>query len=199
MLRVTKDLQSVLALALRGPSGGGGSGGTGETMAVGDSRQAAAAELLERKMEHLAQSLKAKTQNFKRQFQSVRAQIATRSSENALLEEKLRDLRQGVKQREHIRRIKATTSAPTKPQAPPAAAEGEKPQVGAGKAGRDEGEIRFKEVQQRTHLLELVKRHTKEIELLRKELDRLRQRTFPTFVHLYQSHPANPDASSGMA
>ena len=53
----------------------------------------------------------------------------------------------------------------------------------------------FREIKGRHVLLDTAKRHTEEIDLLRKELDRLRQKTFPSFVQLHEDRPANPDFS----
>merc|ERR1712203_937439 len=108
-----------------------------------------------------------------------------RKTENSMLEKKLRELQQNVIQCEHIRRLRA-------------------PQGGGGSGGGEkEGEIRtaqsnFKEVKIRQSLMEAAKKHTEEIDLLRKELDRLRQKTFPSFVQLHEDRPANPDHSSTM-
>jgi hypothetical protein len=51
----------------------------------------------------------------------------------------------------------------------------------------------FREVKTRQTLMDAAKKHTEEIDLLRKELDRLRQKTFPSFVQLNEERPANPD------
>lgn len=51
---------------------------------------------------------------------------------------------------------------------------------------------RFRDLKLRRNMMEAAKRHTDEIDLLRQELDRLRQKTFPSFVRL--ADKANPDA-----
>lgn len=51
----------------------------------------------------------------------------------------------------------------------------------------------FKETQARRKLLDQAHKSTKDIEILRKELDRLRQKTFPSFVQLHEHKPLNLD------
>ena len=43
---------------------------------------------------------------------------------------------------------------------------------------------KFKELAEKRKLNQIVKQRTDEIEFLRDELDRLRERTFPSFAHL---------------
>mmetsp|Transcript_38744 Transcript_38744/g.91098 ORF Transcript_38744/g.91098 Transcript_38744/m.91098 type:complete len:1764 (-) Transcript_38744:52-5343(-) len=178
MLRVTKGLQSLLK---------GGEEG----------RNKADADLLERKIEHLSTTTVQKESNLKKQYAINQRAAKMRKMENSMLEKKLRELQQNVIQREHIRRLRAPTSGGA---SGPSRKEGEKPRIigGGGQIEENEGEIRaaqaqFREVKIRTGLMDVVKRHTEEIELLRKELDRLRQKTFPSFVQLHEDRPANPD------
>ena len=44
---------------------------------------------------------------------------------------------------------------------------------------------KFKELAEKRKLNQIVKQRTDEIEFLRDELDRLRERTFPSFAHLH--------------
>merc|ERR1719178_507780 len=81
MLRVTKDLQSLLH-------------GAGE-----ESRNKAEAELLERKKETLKACLGGYTRA-----------VRVKQRENTMLAKKLGELQQNVIQREHIRRLRAPTS-----------------------------------------------------------------------------------------
>mmetsp|Transcript_5773 Transcript_5773/g.13698 ORF Transcript_5773/g.13698 Transcript_5773/m.13698 type:complete len:1748 (+) Transcript_5773:106-5349(+) len=178
MLRVTKGLQSLLR---------GGEEG----------RNKADADLLERKIEHLGSTTVQKEQTLKKQYAVNQRAVKMRKMENNMLEKKLRELQQNVIQREHIRRLRAPAAGGA---SGPSRKEGEKPRVigGGGQIEENETEIRaaqgqFREVKIRTGLMDVVKRHTEEIELLRKELDRLRQKTFPSFVQLHEDRPANPD------
>jgi len=178
MLRVTKGLQSLLK---------GGEEG----------RNKADADLLERKIEHLNQTTQQKEASLKKQLAICNQATKQRKMENAMLEKKLRELQQNVIQREHIRRLRA-------PQGGGAAVTGgkagEKRRVigGGGRIEENEAEIRgaqgsFRECRSRRALLDTAKRHTEEIDILRKELERLRQKTFPSFVQLHEARPVNPD------
>jgi hypothetical protein len=52
----------------------------------------------------------------------------------------------------------------------------------------------MKRITMRRRLVELAKSQTEEIEFLKQELDRLRQRTFPSFAHAAKARmSANPD------
>merc|ERR1712060_159925 len=178
MLRVTKGLQSLLI---------GGEEG----------RNKADADLLERKIEHLNTTTQQKEASLKKQYAMGAHASKLRKQENSMLEKKLRELQQNVIQCEHIRRLRAPQGGAG---STGGAKEGEKPRIigGGGRVEENEGEIRtaqanFKEVKSRQVLMEIAKRHTEEIDLLRKELDRLRQKTFPSFVQLHEDRAANPD------
>jgi WD40 repeat protein len=178
MLRVTKGLQSLLK---------GGEEG----------RNKAEADLLERKIEHLNTNMQQKEQSLKKQYAMGARATKLRKMENDMLDKKLRELQQNVIQREHIRRLRA-------PQGGGAggggAKEGERPRIvgGGGRIEENEAVIRaaqvgFREVRTRQSLMDAAKKHTEEIDLLNRELDRLRQRTFPSFVQLHEERSANPD------
>lgn len=177
MLRVTKDLQMLLK---------GGEEG----------RNKADQDLLERKLEHLNTTTEQKEQALKKQGSISSHALKLRKNENTMLETKLRELQQNVIQREHIRRLRA-------PQGGGAGAthrSGERPKIigGGGRIEENEAVVRaaqtnFKEVRVRQTLVEAAKKHSEQIVLLRKELDRLRQKTFPSFVQLNEDRPANPD------
>jgi len=181
MLRVTKGLQSLLK---------GGEEG----------RNKADADLLERKIEHLNTTTQQKEQSLKKQYAISSHATKLRKSENSMLEKKLRELQQNVIQREHIRRLRAPQGGGSGNPAK----DGDKPKIigGGGRIEENEGVIRvaqqgFREVRVRQSLMDAAKKHTEEIDLLRKELDRLRQKTFPSFVQLHEDRPANPDHSGG--
>jgi len=176
MLRVTKGLQSLLK---------GGEEG----------RNKADADLLERKIEHLNSTLAQKEGSLKKQYAAGAQATKLRKMENSMLEKKLRELQQNVIQREHIRRLRAPQGG-----APQGSKEkGEKPKIigGGGRIEENEAMIKaaqsgFGELRVRQRLMDAAKRHTEEIDLLTKELDRLRQKTFPSFVHLHEER-GNPD------
>merc|ERR1712113_3634 len=178
MLRVTKGLQSLLK---------GGEEG----------RNKADADLLERKIEHLNNTTLQKEQSLKKQYAMGAHAAKLRKTENNMLENKLRELQQNVIQREHIRRLRAPQGGAT---STVGNKEGEKPRIigGGGRIEENEGTIRaaqtsFREVRARQTLMDAAKKHTEEIDLLRKELDLLRQKTFPSFVQLHDDRPQNPD------
>ncbi|CAE7799084.1 CFAP43 [Symbiodinium sp. CCMP2592] len=96
MLRVTKDLQSLLK---------GGEEG----------RNKAESDLLERKIEHLSEATEKKEQALKKQY-SMLAHAAKLSglTQGRVWDMKLRELQQNVIQREHIRRLRAPSGQPQK-------------------------------------------------------------------------------------
>lgn len=168
MLRVTKGLQSLLK---------GGEEG----------RNKADADLLERKIEHLNSTIAQKEAAMKKQYSASSQATKARKNENTMLEKKLRELQQNVIQREHIRRLRAPQGG--SPQG--GAQDGDRPKIigGGGRIVENEVAIRaaqtgFREVKTRQALMELAKKHTAELDVLTKELDRLRQKTFPSFVSL---------------
>jgi len=178
MLRVTKDLQSLLK------------GGE-------DARHKASADLLERKIEHLNTTTQQKEASLRKAHGASAHASKLRKAENAMLEKKLRELQQNVIQREHIRRLRAPQGGSG---GGATQEKGEKARIigGGGRIEENEATVRaaqtnFREVKGRHVLLDTAKRHTEEIDMLRKELDRLRQRTFPSFVQLHEDRPANPD------
>jgi hypothetical protein len=113
-----------------------------------------------------------------------------------MLSKKLGELHQNVVQREHIRRLRAPTGGG---QGQISEKGKKRPIVGGGmKIVHNEGEVaqamgQFRELRMRRQIMDAAKKHTEEIDLLRKELDRLRQRTFPSFVRLHERPPNNPD------
>lgn len=123
--------------------------------------------------------------------------MRTKQRENSMLAKKLGELQQNVMQREHIRRLRAPTSGQGQGMM---AEKGEKRKIigGGGKIHENEAEVtaamgQFKELKLRRQIMDAAKKHTDEIDLLRKELDRLRQKTFPSFVRLHERTPGNPD------
>jgi len=176
MLRVTKGLQSLLK---------GGEEG----------KNKADADLLERKIQHLEATTQQKEQSLKKAYGMSSHATKLRKMENNMLEKKLRELQQNVIQREHIRRLRAPAGG-----GGAGGTDGQKPRIigGGGRIEENEVAVRlaqtnFREVKTRQTLMDAAKKHTEEIDMLRKELDRLRQKTFPSFVQLHEERPANPD------
>uniref|UniRef100_A0A7S0A418 DUF4201 domain-containing protein n=1 Tax=Pyrodinium bahamense TaxID=73915 RepID=A0A7S0A418_9DINO len=178
MLRVTKGLQSLLK---------GGEEG----------RNKADADLLERKIEHLNTTTQQKEASLKKQHAMSSHATKLRKMENGMLAKKLQELQQNVQQREHIKRLRAPQGGGA---GGPGSREGERPRIvgGGGRIEESEGAIRaaqsaFRETRTRQGLLDAFRKHSEEIDVLRRELDRLRQRTFPSFVQLHEERPPNPD------
>lgn len=177
MLRVTKGLQSLLK---------GGEEG----------KNKADADLLERKIQHLEATTQQKEASLKKAYGMSSHATKLRKMENNMLEKKLRELQQNVIQREHIRRLRAPQGGAGGAQT----GQGQKPRIigGGGRIEENEGAVRlaqtsFREVKTRQTLMDAAKKHTEEIDMLRRELDRLRQKTFPSFVQLHEDRPSNPD------
>lgn len=178
MLRVTKGLQSLLS-------------GQGE-----ESRASAEAQMLEKKIEHLNASMQRKEDTLRQTLGGYHRAVKLKQRENSMLEKKLRELQQNVIQREHIRRLRAPTAGAGHVMGE----KGVKKKIvgGGGAIEENEGEVRaatarFRDLKLRRNMMEAAKRHTDEIDLLRQELDRLRQKTFPSFVRLHENK-GGPDA-----
>merc|ERR1739848_475141 len=135
--------------------------------------------MLERKIEHVQQSGIQKEHNIKKMYLKCQQEIRAKKAENAMLEKRLRELQTNVMQREHIKRLRAPGGS--------VFAKGERRKIigGGGKIEENEAEIKqsmasFRDVEESRALMQLAKKQTREIEVLRKELDRLRQKTFPS-------------------
>jgi len=154
------------------------------------------AELLERKIEHLHASVSRKQDTLRGELDKYKRQVKGKQRENSNLSKKLSELQQNVIQREHIRRLRAPSSG----QGQVMSEKGRKKKVigGGGKIAENEAEARsamgtFRELKMRRAIMDAAKKHTEEIDVLRKELDRLRQKTFPSFVRLHEQQVDNPD------
>jgi len=174
MLRVTKELQSLL-------KGGEESGSKADT------------DVLQRKLEHYKLTTQQREQSLRKQYSAISHSTKLRKMENSMLEKKLRELQQSVFQREHIERLKETPGGAITVSRDK---EGLKKRIinGGGRIVENEGQIRvaqanFREVRTQQNLIDTAKKHADEICLLRKELDRLRQRTFPSFIQSSEKCP----------
>jgi hypothetical protein len=183
MLRMTKELQTLLKT---------GEEGTKEKNEV---------EMLEKMMEHLAKSSKKKKEDILKLCRQVDTQIAAKHSENSMLEAKVAELEEKAAQRGHMSTLRSPHSDSDEDTSGRLRTrKGEKKPVigGGGKIKTNESDIlaasiQFRESKQSRILLETAKKHTVEIEHLRRELDALRQRTFPSFIRTGQHRASNPD------
>eukprot|EP00742_Colponemidia_sp_Colp-10_P004312 GILJ01004600.1.p1 GENE.GILJ01004600.1~~GILJ01004600.1.p1 ORF type:complete len:1711 (-),score=393.32 GILJ01004600.1:88-5118(-) len=137
-----------------------------------ENRQKVDVDLLERKIEHLEKSTAEKVEGLKKQYRKLKKEVRMRHDENDKLQSKIKELTMNVAQREHIWKLRSS--------------------------GEQESEQthnkRFNDVMNRRRLIDLAKRQTEEIEFLREELDRLRQKTFPSFAHLKEAQMSPDDA-----
>jgi len=93
----------------------------------------------------------------------ISASIRDRRAENERLKGQLRELEASVKARESIYRSRLDG--------------------GGEMSAQQKAQKRMKRVTMRRRLIDLGRVQTEEIDFLRQELDRLRQRTFPSFAH----------------
>jgi len=119
---------------------------------------------------HSDRMLKMQTSNAK-----LLQQIQERENENDRLQSQFDELENSVAVRQSIHRTRAD---------------------GGGTAVNSSAQVqnRMKRITLRRRLIDLARAQTEEIEALRLELDRLRQRTFPSFAHAARTRLAgNPD------
>eukprot|EP00920_Eleutheroschizon_duboscqi_P014064 GHVT01032858.1.p1 GENE.GHVT01032858.1~~GHVT01032858.1.p1 ORF type:complete len:643 (-),score=77.22 GHVT01032858.1:144-2072(-) len=112
--------------------------------------------------------------SLQRRLRTLQAQIRVKTTENATLAARLRDLRSGAAQREHIRKLREGGG-------------GDSSLSGPGSPNAEAGSFAsqsFEEVAHRAALVSRAKRQAKVIDDLREELKRYKERTFPSFLHL---------------
>jgi hypothetical protein len=128
-----------------------------------EARKEAEITTLERKIEFYQSSFEAKVKERKAKLQKLRTVTKELSEENFQLEEDIRELEISVSERKKIYDLKF-----------------EHQEGGVGGAERS----KFNEAVARKRLVDIAKAQSEEVEFLREELTRLRQRTFPSFSHL---------------
>jgi len=128
-----------------------------------DARKEAEISTLERKMEFYQSSFEAKVKERKAKLQKLRQVTKELQDENWQLEEDIRELEISVSERKKIYDLKF-----------------EHQEGGAANTERS----KFNEAVARKRLVDIAKAQAEEVEFLREELTRLRQRTFPSFSHL---------------
>ena len=100
-------------------------------------------------------------------------QVRERQEENARLGQQLKELQSSVAVRESIFRSRVESS-------------------GGEVNPAQQAANRMKRVTMRRRLIDLARLQTEEIDFMRQELDRLRQRTFPSFAHAARNRLAVP-------
>ncbi|KAF4667930.1 hypothetical protein FOL46_002283 [Perkinsus olseni] len=184
MMRVTKDLQTVLSESSKNPDG------KRETKNVEDA--------LKKLIEKVEQSGAEKEAALIKELELVKRTNDRQRKENEELKRKADELRRTVAQRESIRALQDShTSQGAEGSSVYRAGEKRIPIGGGGRIEENAREIREAQArlaESRLHReqIDMARSHTKEIQKLRAVLDGYRQRTFPSFVHVHQSREA-PD------
>jgi DNA repair exonuclease SbcCD ATPase subunit len=128
---------------------------------------------LERKLKYLQNSIKQKQQNMQKKLRRHEKQLNDRYTESQKLESQQKAIAQRVVQLEAVNRTRVNQES-----------------------SADIAKNRMKNIVTRRKLVDLARAQTDEIEFLRQELDRLRQKTFPSFAHSRRAELArmgNPD------
>jgi WD40 repeat protein len=124
----------------------------------------------------LQKDAESKVEKMHKSIDALRRQLADREEESSVLERRIRDLKVDVAARKNIKDSNSQTRGATQENPVNAAAE------------------KMKKVMARRHLLDSARAQAEEADFLRQELDRLRQRTFPSFVKATKQHlPGSAD------
>lgn len=126
-----------------------------------EARKEAEISTLERKVEFYNSSFEAKVQERRSKLAKLRRMTKDMARENVQLEEDIRELEISVSERKKIYDLKFEHED-----------------------GGSKERVNFNEVVARKRLVDIAKAQAEEIEFLREELTRLRQRTFPSFSHI---------------
>lgn len=175
---------------------------------------------LDMKILHVEKAVSTRLNAIRTSIASIKKNTEARLRENAHLEEKRRKFEVGVARREQVRKLQQgngqspSKSSPQKSGLSSSPLRTEQHAGGSGsavtspskKTGHIAGTIAFKasqapapnlqvfrEIKERAALDAAIRRQDDEIKLLRKELDRLRRRTFANYGALYEPSIVNPD------
>ena len=129
-----------------------------------DDRRQKQIHTLEKQMEHCQHLHELKVQDMKARLFRAHKQIREKELENNKLAEYVQDLAVSVAQREKIMRVRRSEEE-----------------------GKDDSEYKMQEVVWRRLVLEEARQQSEDIAILKAEVDRLRQRTFPSFAKNYSS------------
>jgi len=127
-----------------------------------EDRRAAQIATLERQIEHSKKLHESKVEDLRKRLQRSQRQLREKFTENSKLDEYVQDLSLSVAQRDKILRVRET--------------EGN---------DEDDKDFRMQEVVWRRLVLEEARQQSEDIAVLRSEVERLRQRTFPSFAKSY--------------
>lgn len=174
MLKVTKDVQAILR---------------GESVDI-----VKRVEMQERKIEHVEAENVRKQNEYLADLKLLMAKTNQKRRENMELEANLKLLQSSVAQREAIRKISMGDSGgPTEGGMIERSGIKKKVIGGGGKieenpALKQQAVERFGNMRKGTSMQAKAKQQTEELAILRQELDRLRQKTFPSFVQIHQDN-----------
>merc|ERR1711865_1281628 len=129
-------------------------------------KQKAEIEKAEAKLEHMKVQHAAKMQKLEAKMNKISHQTDERTAENDRLASQIGQLKGNVEMRESIHRSRFESG-----------------DGGGEEDPAQQAAQRMRTITMRRKLIDLARAQTDEIEFLRQELDRLRQRTFPSFAH----------------
>ena len=110
--------------------------------------------------------------------EALRRQLTERSEESQNLEGKIRELRVQLAARKSVKQSRDEAR-------------------GVGSDAVSQASYKMRKVVARRQLVDTARSQAEEIDFLRTELDRLRQKTFPSFVRAAKMRvPANPDENT---
>ena len=138
----------------------------------GKHKHAAEIAMLEKKSEHSKKVHEEKVNERKGKLAKLKKLIREKEADNRKLDEHIANLEVSVSERSNIYELQTHTAT-----------------GGIQNAPYD----RFKDIVRQRKLLDLAKAQTEEIEFLRDELERLKQRTFPSFAVAQGPGPVHPD------
>lgn len=128
-------------------------------------KQKVEVEKAEAKLEHMKVQHATKMQKLEAKINKLSHQTEERTQENDRLSEQIAQLKANVEMRENIHRSRFESGD------------------GGQEDPAQQAAQRMRTITMRRKLIDLARAQTDEIEFLRQELDRLRQRTFPSFAH----------------
>ena len=105
---------------------------------------------------------------------ALRKQYVERNEENGMLEKKIRELKTQVAARRNVRQSRDDARGATSDS--------------AGLTNK-----KMKKIVLRRHLVDTARAQAEEIDFLRQELDKIRQKTFPSFIRAVKKRLPNPD------
>eukprot|EP00391_Amoebophrya_sp_Ameob2_P006024 CAMPEP_0178994128 /NCGR_PEP_ID=MMETSP0795-20121207/7102_1 /TAXON_ID=88552 /ORGANISM="Amoebophrya sp., Strain Ameob2" /LENGTH=1787 /DNA_ID=CAMNT_0020686295 /DNA_START=224 /DNA_END=5589 /DNA_ORIENTATION=+ len=168
-LRVTKDVQEIM------------SGGD-------EKKRQRQVELLEKKLEHVGKAVVQNVATMKTKYAKLSSEFRRIAGQNEKLSDELEGLVVSVNERTKIKNLQSSGGQAS---ATPLHAIGKKKKtIGGGGAIAEMDyktpNVRFAEARRRKTMQDRISNQEEELKVLRSELDRLRQKTFPSFVQVHE-------------